>query len=72
MGMILLLLLIYLVPGLLVGVGFVLLGVNRVDEVAADSSWVFRLTILPGCVGLWPLVLVQWIASAKAGKGGVA
>lgn len=69
MGLILLLLLIYLVPGLIVGLGFVLRGVNRVDEVAAHSPMVFRLMILPGSIGLWPVVLMMWIHSGKAAKG---
>ena len=56
----------YLVIGLIVGLAFVLRGVNRIDPVAGDSPWVFRAVILPGSVGLWPVVLWKW---AKAGKG---
>lgn len=60
---------LYVAAGLLVGLGFVLRGVNRVDAVARDSPMVFRMVILPGCVGLWPVVLWMWI---KAGKGASA
>jgi len=67
MSTILLLILgLYVAFGFLVGLGFVLRGVNRVDPVAADSPWVFRVVILPGCVGLWPVVLWKWV---RAGKG---
>lgn len=58
---------LYLVIGLIVGLWFVLRGVNRVDPVAGDSPWVFRVVILPGCVGLWPVVLLKWLRAGKAG-----
>ena len=45
----------YLVAGLLFGLWFVLRGVGRVDPVARDGSWGFRLLILPGVAALWPL-----------------
>lgn len=61
--------LIYLAVGLLIGAGFAMRGVNRVDSAAADSPLVFRLMILPGCVGLWPIVLMKWIAAGKRGGG---
>ncbi len=57
---------LYVAVGLLVGIAFVLRGVNRVDPAAGDSPVVFRVVILPGCVGLWPVVLGMWI---NAGKG---
>jgi len=59
-----LLLVIYVALGLLVGIPFVLRGVNRVDPVAAGGTWGFRLIILPGVVALWPLLLRRWIAGA--------
>lgn len=59
---------LYLVIGLIVGLWFVLRGVNRVDPVAGDSPWVFRVVILPGCVGLWPVVLLKWLRAGKAGR----
>ena len=57
---------LYVLLGLIVALPFVLRGVNRVDPVAEDSSFVFRVMILPGCVGLWPVVLWKWIKSGKA------
>lgn len=56
----------YVLVGLFVGLGFVFRGVDRVDEAAGRSPLVFRVVILPGCVGLWPVVLLMWI---RAGKG---
>lgn len=60
---------LYVAIGLFVGVAFVLRGVDRVDSTAVDSPLVFRAAILPGCVGLWPVVLWMWI---KARKGASA
>ena len=60
---------LYAVTGLMVGLAFVLRGVVRVDPVVGDSSFVFRVVIFPGCVGLWPAVLWLWI---KAGRGGAS
>ena len=48
---------LYLLAGLLFAVPFVLRGVNRIDPVAHEGSWGFRLIILPGVVALWPLLL---------------
>ncbi len=67
--MLLLPLLVYAAIGLLVGLGFVTRGVNRVDPAAAGSPFIFRLVILPGCIGLWPLILLKW---ARVEKGGDA
>lgn len=55
----------YLVIGLLFAVPFVLRGVNRIDEVARDSGWGFRLMILPGSIALWPLLLVRWLRRSQ-------
>lgn len=65
-------LLIYLALGLVVGLGFVLRGVDRVDPAASGSPLAFRLVILPGCVGLWPVVLMKWLGAGRAEKGGDA
>lgn len=48
---------------------FLLYGVDRVEK-AATGSYLFRVLVLPGVVGLWPLVLVRWIALERAkGRG---
>ncbi|MEM9345072.1 MAG: hypothetical protein AAGB26_00515 [Planctomycetota bacterium] len=56
---------VYIAIGLMVGLAFVFRGVNRVDAAAADSPVVFRIVILPGCVGLWPVVLWKWKDAGK-------
>lgn len=51
----------YLLGGVLFAVPFVLRGVNRIDPVAREGTWGFRLLILPGVVALWPLLLGRWV-----------
>jgi hypothetical protein len=59
--------LVYGLCGLAVGVPFVLVGVNRVDEASRGASLGFRLLILPGTVALWPLMAAKWIKTARSG-----
>jgi hypothetical protein len=61
MGWVVTALMLYLGVGLVFSVAFVFAGVNRVDPVARQSSWGFRLMILPGSVALWPLLLRRWV-----------
>ena len=56
----------YTVIGVGVGVAFVVWGVGRVDEATTGTGWVFRVMILPGSVGLWPVVLAKWLAGRGA------
>ena len=65
-GWIVTLLLAYLALGVLFSVPFVLRGVNRIDPVARESSWGFRVMILPGSVALWPLLLRRWVLGRGA------
>lgn len=57
----------YVGLGLVAGVVLALVGINTIDPAAAGSPWYFRLVVLPGLAGLWPVMLVKW---ARRGKGG--
>ena len=46
--------------GLVFGVPFVWLGVQRVDSEAQGSGIGFRLLILPGVAAFWPMFLYRW------------
>ena len=59
----------YAALGLIVGVALAFVGIHRIDPVSIGSPWCFRLLVLPGLAGLWPVMLVKW---ARAGKGGDA
>lgn len=50
----------YLLIGLPIAAAFVTRGAARVDPAAADTTWGFRLAILPGCIALWPWVIARW------------
>lgn len=49
---------LYVVGGLVFALTFLALGLRHVDALAADGPWTFKALILPGVVGLWPIVLL--------------
>lgn len=59
---------LYLLSGLFFSIAFVWKGVSRIDESAKDSSWGFRLIIIPGTIIFWPLLLRKWMVSHKITK----
>lgn len=62
----------YIALGVVWGVYFVIKGISRVDAVTADrakAGWGFRLIILPGVIGLWPLTLWMWLRAARSLDG---
>ena len=52
---------VYAAVGVVFALLFVTRGVNRIDPVARESTWGFRVTIFPGSVALWPLLLKRWV-----------
>lgn len=50
---------IYLVIGLLFGLWFVTIGVAKLDDGAKDTSWHFRLILLPGSIFIWVLIVYK-------------
>jgi hypothetical protein len=52
---------VYALIGGLVAAIFLLWGVDRVEP-SARGSYAFRVLLIPGVVGLWPLVLWRWRA----------
>jgi hypothetical protein len=55
--------------GATVALAFVLYGIDRIDS-AANGAYAVRPLLLPGLVLLWPLVVIRWVALARA-KGDV-
>lgn len=47
----------YLLIGLIFGIWFVFSGVNKLDEGMKDAGWVLRLMLIPGSMGLWPVLI---------------
>lgn len=62
-GLILLIVLVYLVLGLIFSIFFLWRGINKVDEGAEGSSFVFKLLIIPGMLVFWTFFLYKWIKS---------
>lgn len=54
----------YAMAGVVVAAAFLLFGIGRISP-EASGSYLFRLLVLPGVVGLWPLVLWRWIVLEK-------
>ena len=52
---------VYVAAGLVFALPFVLRGVNRIDSIAGESSWGFRVIIIPGVVALWPILARRWM-----------
>ncbi len=50
----------WLAVGVLVGIPFLILGLERVDP-SAKGSWLFRPILLPGVAALWPIVALWWL-----------
>lgn len=59
----------YAVVGAVVAAAFLLVGVGRISP-EARGSYLFRLLVLPGIVGLWPLVIWRWIMLERERRAG--
>jgi hypothetical protein len=55
----------WLAIGSLVGVAFLFVGIDRVDD-AARGAYAFRPLLLPGLVLLWPFVVLRWYLLARS------
>lgn len=55
----------YAALGVVVGAVFVVRGVSRVDPAAAGAPIGFKLLILPGVVGMWPMMLRWWFRAGR-------
>ena len=58
----------YAAIGVAFGILFVSAGVQRVDAVARDAGFGFRLLILPGVATLWPALLLRWVRGARGSE----
>lgn len=56
----------YIAIGAVFAVVFAWRGAGRIDPVAREGTWGFRLLILPGSAALWPLLLRRWLSGAES------
>lgn len=59
----------YATVGVVVAAAFLIIGVGRVSP-EARGSYLFRLLVLPGIIGLWPLVVWRWFALERERRAG--
>ena len=57
----------YLFIGLGVAAVFLSFGLGRVDE-EARGAYLFRILLIPGVIGLWPLVGWRWFQISRRQK----
>jgi len=57
----------YAAAGLLFALPFVVSWVRRIDPMAGEAGWGFRLLILPGAVALWPLLAWRLLRVKRPG-----
>lgn len=57
----------YLTVGAFIAVGFLTIGIERVEP-GARGSYAFRTLLIPGVCVLWPLVLWRWWVLEKEGR----
>ena len=53
---------IYFLVGLIFAGPFLFKGAGKIDPVAQEGSWGFRIMIFPGVLVFWPLLLKRWIS----------
>lgn len=61
---------VYFSAGALVALAFVAFGMRRVEAKTRGAHPLFYVLILPGLIGLWPLVVARWRGLIQARRGG--
>jgi len=56
----------YVLAGVMFAVFFALRGAARLDPLARDGTWGFRLLLLPGAMMLWPVLGYRILRSRRA------
>ncbi len=56
---------VYFLIGLVFGLIFLFGGGAKIDSILADSKWIVRLLLFPGCIAVWPFLISKLL---KAGR----
>ena len=56
---------LYVAAGAVVARAFLLRGAGRVDAAASGAGFFFRAAVFPGCVALWPYIVLRWLSGRK-------
>lgn len=57
--------LVYLGVGVVFSIPFLTRWIYLIDEATHETPWSFRLTILPGTIVFWPILLKKYLNSLK-------
>lgn len=52
---------LYVSLGVFVALGVLLGGLGKIDHAVSESTWGFKMLVVPGLAALWPLMLMRWI-----------
>lgn len=55
----------YILGGLVFSMIFLVRWIDKVDDATAETSWAFKLIILPGCIVFWPIMLRKTLIALK-------
>ncbi|WP_024771798.1 hypothetical protein [Aquimarina macrocephali] len=56
---------VYFGIGFLFGIYFFIKGASQLDELITESKWTVRLLLVPGAIGLWPILLLKIINKSR-------
>ncbi|WP_106793290.1 hypothetical protein [Aquimarina sp. Aq78] len=56
---------LYFGIGFLFGIYFFIKGASQLDELITESKWTVRLLLVPGAIGLWPILLLKIINKSR-------
>ena len=56
----------YVALGILFSIYFFIKGASQMDELIAQSKWKVRILLIPGAIGLWPVLLRKLIHKIRS------
>lgn len=56
---------IYVAIGLVFALAFAWRGAGKIDPMAKEGTWGFRILIIPASAALWPLLARRWLGGAR-------
>lgn len=58
----------YLGIGAIIGILFLVFAAAKLDDAVKDASVFFRLMIFPGCVAVWPYIVLRWLSGRRINR----
>lgn len=59
---------LYFGVGAAVALAFLIFGAPRLDHAASGAGLFFRIAVFPGCVALWPYIILRWLSGRKINR----